>query len=290
MPLPAALVGTATDPVDHEVDARWIMAHAASLGVFDPCHHDTTRPDPIVAHPLFPVAVEWPVVVAARLTAEEAGLTRDEARRSVHATHDLRIHRPVRAGDVLRTTATTVAVEPRTPGAYWVLELTTVDAAGDPVATTRMGSLFLGTTVDGEPVPDGVDAVEEAPDGPRLVGRVLALPAGLAHAYTEGSRIWNPIHTDPAVAIKAGLPEPILHGTATLALAVQELIDAFVPGRPELVRRVRCRFGAMVLLPSEVVVRAHDRTSAPDGSSQVRFSVAAADRAVLRAGVLDLAP
>jgi acyl dehydratase len=44
--------------------------------------------------------------------------------------------------------------------------------------------------------------------------------AEAALVYTECSRIWNPIHTNPAVATRAGLPRPILHGTATLAMAV----------------------------------------------------------------------
>ena len=56
--------------------------------------------------------------------------------RGVHATHRLDLHRPPRAGDRLSTTATVVALEPRAPGAYMVLRLETVDAAGRPVSTT----------------------------------------------------------------------------------------------------------------------------------------------------------
>jgi len=48
----------------------------------------------------------------------------------------------------------------------------------------------------------------------------VPIPATLAHVYTECARIWNPIHTDPAVARQAGLSAILLHGTATLALAV----------------------------------------------------------------------
>jgi acyl dehydratase len=74
-----------------------------------------------------------------------------------------------------------------------------------------------------------------------------------AHAYTECARIWNPIHTDVAVARAAGLHAPILHGTATMARAVS--IATSVTGRaPGDVRRVRARFGAMVDLGTEIRV------------------------------------
>ena len=53
----------------------------------------------------------------------------------------------------------------------------------------------------------------------------IPVPAHLAHTYTECAHIWNPIHTDRAVALAAGLPDIILHGTATLALAVSALVD-----------------------------------------------------------------
>ena len=48
---------------------------------------------------------------------------------------------------------------------------------------------------------------------PRWSERV-EVPYHLGHVYTECARIWNPIHTDLAVARAAGLPGPILHGTA----------------------------------------------------------------------------
>jgi acyl dehydratase len=81
-----------------------------------------------------------------------------------------------------------------------------------------------------------------------------AISATAAHVYTACSRIWNPIHTDVAVAERAGLPGPILHGTATLALAVSTIIRSSADDDPTSVHRVAGRFGAMVTMPSEVTV------------------------------------
>ncbi len=87
-----------------------------------------------------------------------------------------------------------------------------------------------------------------------------------AHVYTECARIFNPIHTDVAVALAAGLPGPILHGTATLAIAVSTVVARAVGGDPTAVRRLGCRFGAMVPMPDRIGVRVGEATDADHGS------------------------
>jgi acyl dehydratase len=81
------------------------------------------------------------------------------------------------------------------------------------------------------------------------------IAAGLAHVYTECAQIWNPIHTDIKVARDAGLPALILHGTATLALAVSRVVQHEAGGDPSRVTRIACRFTGMVLMPSDITVR-----------------------------------
>ena len=76
-----------------------------------------------------------------------------------------------------------------------------------------------------------------------------------AHVYSECARIWNPIHTDLAVAREAGLSAPILHGSATLALAVSQVIRRDLDGDPTRVREVAARLTGMVSMPSTITVR-----------------------------------
>ena len=156
------------------------------------------------------------------------------------------------------------AVEARPPGAYVLMRLDSTDAAGEPVATTWQGSLYLGTAVDGAERSTRGPSCSAAGDGgpgatrtgPR---RRCRLDAGAAHVYTECARIWNPIHTDPVAAQRAGLPAIILHGTATHALAVSEVVARYAGGDPTRVRRIGGRFGGMVLLPSTVTVATRRR-------------------------------
>ena len=278
MALNSATVGTVGERFEHVVDARWVMSYAAGLADYLPCYLDTKRPDAMQAHPLFPVCLEWPVMVAMR----DAALQRDEALRGVHATHDLVIHRPIRPDDVLTTRGTVVGVERRPPGAYQVVRYDTCDAHGEPVCSTWYGTLFRGVDVVGDDRPAHDMPATAAPiDTARAAVSVRAeipvsISTGAAHVYTECARIWNPIHTDPAVAEKFGLPGLILHGTATLAHAISRVVAAEAAGQPARVKRVAGRFGAMVFMPSEVKVRILTRASDGQGDS-VRFGVLTPD-------------
>ncbi|MFN0093018.1 MAG: MaoC/PaaZ C-terminal domain-containing protein [Acidimicrobiales bacterium] len=269
MPVPSAAVGVPVEVITHEVTARWLMAYAAALDDYNPAYLDTRRPGGVVGHPLFPVCVEWDSMLAARrLPLYEAVLSADEARRGVHATHDSVVHRLVRAGDVLTTHAEVVGVEARKPGVYTVLRETTVDAAGEVVCVTDNGSLYLGVELDGpaRPAPPLAPPAPGPPSGAAPVHeRRVSIARGAAHTYTECAQIWNPIHTDIAVAEAAALPELILHGTATLAHGVTTVVDEACGGDPALVRRVSARFTAMVLMPSTITVRLYDRVEAGDG-------------------------
>src|ERR1019366_7403954 len=141
MPLPSSLVGTSSEPRVAEIDPRWSMAYAATLDDLMPCYMDTCAPQQFLAHPMFPVCIEWPVVVALGQRLEGMGMRPDEFRRGVHATHDVTIHRPIRPPEKLTTRATVVAIERRKPGAYQLTRLETTDESGAPVCTSMYGSI-----------------------------------------------------------------------------------------------------------------------------------------------------
>ena len=133
------------------------------------------------------------------------------------------IHRPIRPPEKLTTRASVVSIERRKPGAYQVTRLETVDESGAPVCTSMYGSIYRGVEVvgDDKPLPRIPSCRARADRPSSLAPRPRCTsPGGLAHTYTECAQIWNPIHTDIKVARDAGLPALILHGTATLALAV----------------------------------------------------------------------
>jgi acyl dehydratase len=220
------------------------MAYSAALGETDPRCYDTSLGERLVSHPLFPVCYEWPVSQPIRHIPELSALFP----RLVHAEHDLVIHRPARPGDRLKTLARIDSVIQRKPGAFVVFGFSTRDARDALVSETRFGALYRGVTVDGESRGEPIDLPTEKKEAMKPLGEI-AVAANAAHVYTECARIWNPIHTDVAHARAAGLPDIILHGTATLALSISKATREF-----ERVRRVQCRFTGMVLMPSTLTV------------------------------------
>lgn len=225
------------------------MAYSAALGETDGRCYDTTAPQGVLAHPLFPVCYEWPLAQPLRNLPGLQPLYP----RLLHAQHDLTLHRPLRAGDALQVSGRIAAVEQRRPGAFVVFRFEARDASSALVSTTDFGALYRDVQVD-EPRGERM-AEPPVPDGPLTELGSIAVAATAAHTYSECARIWNPIHTDIAYARAAGLPGLILHGTATLALSVSKALQA-LGCDPARVRRVRCRFAGMVPMPSTLSVRA----------------------------------
>jgi len=229
------IVGCEAGPDVQEIDKRWLMAYSAGL-----C--ETEYP-----HPLFPVCYEWP---ATRQLRARAGLVPIDAR-LVHAQHDLVIHRAPRE-EKLFITGKVVAAVQRKPGTLVVYRFETRDAKGGQVSTTDFGALYRDVKLDGDD--RTLAQVEDPPRHEKPLEKIgdIAVHATAAHVYTECARIWNPIHTDVAYARAAGLPDIILHGTATLAFSVSKVLN--LTKTP--VRRVRCRFAGMVRMPSTLTVHA----------------------------------
>ncbi len=75
----------------------------------------------------------------------------------------------------------------------------------------------------------------------------LPVARELPHVYSECAQIWNPIHTERRVALDAGLPDIILHGTATWAIAGRELTKHYAGGSPLQLQRLAGRFEAPVI-------------------------------------------
>ena len=158
MPIDTSLIGTAVGPNVEEVDARWAMAYAAGLGDMQACYMDTRREGGIIAHPMFPVCVEWQI--AGKLRAKHrVTLSQAEAARGVHATQHMIFHRPIRPPMKLSTTASIEGIERRRPGPYEVVKYATVDEHGTPVCTTYAGSIYREVEMKGVERPAVTPAV-----------------------------------------------------------------------------------------------------------------------------------
>ena len=284
MPLNLSVVGAAAGRRTARITGRQCMAYAAGTDDLNDRYFDDTRPEGVVAPPMFGATLHWALRYV--LTATTA-LAPAESVRGVHATHDMQFHRPIRAGDELTVRGTVVRAEGRSPGAYLVTRYETADAAGMPVLTVYYGSLFRGVAAIGEPrardAPPPLPTAVREP-APRWEA-AIAVARHAPHVYTECADIYNPIHTERSVAVAAGLPDIVVHGTLTLAYAAREILNREAAGDPARLRRIVCRFGGMVIPGTTVRVRLDGASDSDDGRA-LSFSALAADGApAIRDGV-----
>ena len=256
MPFNTAVVGGQTKEFVHQVDARWLMAYASGLADTNARYLDTSA-HTVIGHPVFPVCLEWPAILDCFDLPGMESVSAEERVRNVHAAHDLHIFRPIQAGENLTTTATIVGLAQIKPGAAQTIRLDTLAEDGELVCRTYQLGIKRGVDVIGE-----AKTVDTAPDFPLVSGdekQRFSIPIAreTAHVYTECARIWNPVHTDRAVALAAGLPDIILHGTASMAFAVSRIVDHLLDGDPTRVTRLGGRFTAMVLMPSTITLEIH---------------------------------
>ena len=269
MPFPATAVGVELETFERDLDVRSVLAYAAGVGASEPAFLDDARAGGLVALPFLCVSLEWPVVLSLRRAL--AGLTPEEGRQGVHAAQDSIFHRPMRPGDTLATRGKLVAVRRARAGVLTVMRLDTIcRRTGEPVVTSWSTSIYRDVSLDGEdkslaePPADPV-AAALPPDAEACA---IPIPREAPHVYSECAAIWNPIHTERAVALAAGLPDIILHGTATWALAGLEVLRRYAGSHPARLKRISGRFTGMVI-PGETITVRH----APAGEGVVRFEV-----------------
>jgi acyl dehydratase len=254
---------------------RAMLAYAAGIGDVSSKVFDDLDPD-FMASPALCVALEWPLIsdptVVAQLVVDPG-----ERLRAVHHSQDSHFHRPMRVGDRLSTSAVVTGVWRGTAGVRVLSTLRTTDATGVDVVTSYTTAVYRGVEAEGEDRP-----AKGVPDVPGLQGTegsvqtvAMAIDAALAHRYTECSGIWNPIHTERRVAKAAGLPDLVLHGTATWALAGTELVKCLADGNPARLKRLHGRFGALVFPGSTLSLKF--RTRRCGDQTEVLFDVVTSD-------------
>lgn len=248
----ASDVGRFTIAKSFEVTARSITAFAAGVNDFNPVYFEDDRPDGLIAHPGMVFTWQW----NSRFTPDvEYDL--NLVRRGVHAWVDVRFERHARAGDVITCQGQSIAVKQVRPGVLSAQRYTMRDSQGATVAVMDSGGITRGATLDGD------DA--ELESSPSLPGRLTDGDAPIwettfpidpqaPHVYTECADIWNPIHTERIVALAAGLPDIILHGSANITLALREVINRSLGGDPTRVIRFAGQFRGMVFPGADVTV------------------------------------
>ena len=254
MPVHSSAVGKVLDVHHVDMTARKALAYAARIDDTSTYVFDDAREGGIIAPPQFCVSLEWPVV-SGDLAYEAFQIEAAEKVRGVHVTKDSIFHKPIRPGMKLKTIGTVTGVRQARAGAHNTIKLQTIERDSGEVLVTSWTTRIIRDVdiVGGEISNEAVPRLPEASGIEQASDRIL-IARQMPHIYSECADIWNPIHTERAVALAAGLPDIILHGTATWALVGREVVRAQCGGNPGQLKRLFSRFSAVVIPGQEIKI------------------------------------
>jgi acyl dehydratase len=254
MEISSSFAGRRSRPHEVEISARRAMNYAAGVGDPNPFYFDDERPEGIIAHPMLPVSLSWHMTVHRDEFWEADDFPPEVAARQVHYSEVLELHRPVRAGETVRVEAEVAAVIPHRAGTIMLVRYEGT-SAGEPVFTEHAGAMLRDVKCSDGGAGKDLSGLSErfstGGAGPKWATTLHIDPLA-AHLYDGCGDVFNPIHTSPAFAHAVGLPGPILHGTATLAMAMREIVNREADGDPRRVAAIRAHFTGMVGLDTDI--------------------------------------
>ncbi|HET7073869.1 MAG TPA: fatty acid synthase subunit beta domain-containing protein [Mycobacterium sp.] len=288
--LPAVTDGTATVTVDW--DPERVADHTGVTATFgEPLAPSlTTVPDALVG-------LCWPAVFAAIGSAvTDAGVPVVEGLLSlVHLDHAARVEGKLpKVPAQLTVTATASRATDTDMGRVVPVSVTISDADGAVIGTLDERFAILGRTGAAEltdPVRAGGAVSENATDTPRRRRRDVTVAAPVdMRPFAVVSGDHNPIHTDRAAALLAGLESPIVHGM-WLSAAAQHAVTA-TDGQARPPARLvgwTARFLGMVRPGDEVEFRV-DRVGIDQGAEVVEVAARVGSDLVMTATARLAAP
>src|SRR3954454_22345763 len=238
-------LGQWTEGPEFKVEADRTKAYAAATN--DPNAAHTAGE---VAPPVFAVVPIWDTMAGAM-----AGVVPPEVLLLVvHGEQDMRFHKPIVPGAVLRSKAAPIGIHVKPNGTTVAVKVETRDESGDLVVEQYMTSFFRGVSEGdsgGDAAPDHKLSADTKAGAP-VASVTQTLDTDQTYRYAEASGDNMPIHLDADVAKSVGLPGIIIHGLCTMAFtsvaAVQELCD----GDSTRLRRLAVRFSRPVLPGQEI--------------------------------------
>ncbi len=274
-------LGHWTEGPEFTVEAERTRAYAAATN------------DPIAAHvngevapPVFAVVPIWDTMAGAM-----AGVVPPEVLMLVvHGEQDMRFHRPIVPGAVLRSKAAPIGIHVKPNGTSVVVKVETHDQNGDLVVEQYMTSFFRG-------VSEGEGAGEEAPAHKLEAATTATEPVATVtqtldddqtYRYAEASGDTMPIHLDAEIAKSVGLPGIIIHGLCTMAFTSVAAVQELCAGDSTKLRRLAVRFSRPVL-PGQSITTTFWSAGAADGSPVYGFETRNGDGdVVIKDGLVEV--
>ena len=259
MEIDSRYVGIRSKTMPVSLSPRQTMNYAAALGDNNPHYMDDSRKDGICAPPMLAVALTWPLSSRFDLYWSDSAFPVEIQQRQVHYNESISWARPMRVDESLQIQGEFVSMRPHPAGTLITIRYEARDKSEGLVFTEYIAGLFRGVTLtdngaENEVSPVITDVPVNTDQGWE---KMISIDSLAAHVYDGCAEISFPIHTSVTFARQVGLSNPIYHGTATLGLAVREILDREGGSNPAVLTAVHCGFRGMVFPGTTITLRVH---------------------------------
>lgn len=278
------LVGKQYPAQEYGVTAEATTKYARAYNEDNLVFLDTTRPDGIIAPPMFGVVIGWlPIMMA--ITDHDLNV---DLLRLLHGEQDMVFAQTIRPGDILTSTATIVRIEEKGNGESLVLEVQSINQKGEAVQK-MLFTAFIREPSRRSSRGRSTDTFGATPTEEPLVCVRQIIEPDQTYRYAEASGDHNPIHVDENVAKMAGLPGVIVHGLCTMAFTSKVILDQVCDQDPGRLKRLRVQFSRPVF-PGQEITTAVWKQSDQDGLRVYTYETYNPDgKAVIKDGIAEIA-
>ena len=269
MELDLKYVGTAIKSYKTRVNWRQTTNYAAAIKDSNPRFYNDELKGGVVAHPLFPVVINWPIIENIAEYISDRDFPQHLLATGVHYTEHILVHRLIKPKDRLQIEGQIAAIEHHRAGSHFIGEFKAKDKKGNAVFTEYTGMMLRGvkSSPEGASINDLPKIPSLSPEDwqnkPLWIESFFIEPY-LPYIYDGCTNIVFPIHTSPKFAHSVKLPGIILQGTATLGIAVSSIVDHDAEGDPARVKEIYAQFTGMVLPGTDIIIQVYQKQAKGD--------------------------
>lgn len=278
--------GQATPAVESSSDPGEIAAFALAINDDNPLYADGRAVPPTYA-----VVPGLKPFLASTLSPDHEAIA--GGRSGGHGETDLYIHRPLKPGEVLRTTGEPGAAVTNRGGLNLFSRVASVDEAGELVYEHFWSVIYLGEVTGGNQGRQLADHTFPEEARSRRVGSmVLRTTADQTFRYAGASGDRAVIHVDDraARAMTGDDRGKFLQGLCTLGVTSRALVALAAGGEPDRIRRIAVRFARYAFPGDEITVSVYDAGPVDGGRHAFAFEAESGGQTVLRHGRVEVDP
>jgi acyl dehydratase len=244
-------VGTSVGPFEHAYGWKDVALYALALGAGPEDSAFLLEPDPSVLPTFAVIPAFVPVFAALRETG-------GDLLRLLHTAQRTELLKPLPAEAQVSTTGHVQGIWDMRIGALVNIE-TRSSIGGELHARTVWSLLIQGETkLPAERPPVGLRTKPPKDTAPNFAVEWSTSPAQALLYRLTGDL--NPIHARPEVALKAGLPGPILHGLCSYGFAARVALRELAGNEPRRMKAFEARFSRPVLPGQKLLAEGYTLT------------------------------